>query len=63
MFFRDYEYSSEFKDVDEFTYDITEEARKEAMNAEHESEVPSIYRGNIAAKIAYEHFVGERKWR
>lgn len=45
------------------TYDITEEARKEAMNAEHESEVPSIYRSNIAAKIAYEHFVGERKWR
>lgn len=45
MFFRDYEYSSEFKDVDEFTYDITEEARKEAMNAEHESEVPSIIEG------------------
>lgn len=63
VFFRDYEYSSEFKDVDEFTYDITEEARKEAMNAEHESEVPSIYRRNIAAKIAYEHFVGEGKWR
>lgn len=33
------------------------------MNAEHESEVPSIYRRNIAAKIAYEHFVGEGKWR
>lgn len=59
VFFRDYEYSSEFRDVDEFTYNITEEAQKKAMNAQSEKEVPSIYRRNIAAKIAYEHFVGE----
>ena len=62
IIFRDYELPGEIDHVIEGIYEISDEAWKEAEEAVRESDsnkVPSIYRRNIGAKMAYEYYMGE----
>ena len=57
IFFRDYEAPGEYWHIEKSSYEIIEEIKNKAMQVEKEKDVSSIYKRNIAAKIAYEHFM------
>ncbi len=58
IFFRDYEAPSEYWHIEKSSYEIIKEIKNIAVQVEKEKDVSSIYKRNIAAKIAYEHFMG-----
>lgn len=61
IIFRDYERPGEMDHVIEGTYEISNEIWErveEAISKSDSNIVPSIYRRNITAKIAYGHFIG-----
>ena len=57
IFFRDYEAPGEYWHIEKSSYEIVEEIKNKAVQVEKEKDVSSIYKRNITAKIAYEHFM------